>query len=729
MTNDHDSKEPTVLFDEVVVEEQARISKQRANRQQDINSNKYSGLSISGGGIRSASFALGVMQALNSKAALRKIDYLSTVSGGGYIGSSWTWFNHLKQKGKIPDTGDDYFFPFGIKGQGARSHNTSIQSKILSYIRQHSSYLVPGFGLNYVSGFAVVLRNMILPILVYVSLLVAMFVGLLKLEILFNGMLDKDTINTASNSLMHSILVVKADVTQRDHLNLSMLMAFSAFGCAVLLGLIYGPVTFILSRTSELGYRIRTWFQIIMGSFIVASFVFGFLGLLPIFVRELIHVGSTTTGGVFGVIGSLWHFFRQNQNTASGLSSKVIAILSSLLIIIAIASASYYLASHYFPNAWMVALPIGLAFGYFVNINQFGLGKFYRDRLIETFMPNIETVEADLWQPATEAATTEIVDVSTDVDQGPYHLLNTNLILVDSKNKKFKGRGGDNFILSSLFCGSDATGWTHASRFNNKDLTLATAMATSGAAVNPHAGPDSQGITRNPLVSFLMFILGLRMGLYVINPRKANISGLNNPNYLAPGIKQGLVGVGFNSRSRHLALSDGGHFENTATYELIRRQLDVIVVSEAGQDEDFSFEDISNLIEKVRVDFGVQITFKKDYDIQYLVPGSADDETSFAQRYGMAKRGFAIAEIHYPQVEGQPKKTPGLLFIVKATMTSELPADLYGYKDANPTFPNQTTMDQFFDEVQFESYRELGYQLAKKMTANEHFLAAFNTNQ
>ncbi|KLU04613.1 hypothetical protein RISK_003235 [Rhodopirellula islandica] len=44
------------------------------------------GLALSGGGIRSASFALGVLQALSDIGVFRHIDYLSTVSGGGYIG-------------------------------------------------------------------------------------------------------------------------------------------------------------------------------------------------------------------------------------------------------------------------------------------------------------------------------------------------------------------------------------------------------------------------------------------------------------------------------------------------------------------------------------------------------------------------------------------------------------------------------------------------------------------
>jgi predicted acylesterase/phospholipase RssA len=50
------------------------------------------GLAFSGGGIRSATFNLGILQALAKQNMLPQFDYLSTVSGGGYIGS---WFSAL----------------------------------------------------------------------------------------------------------------------------------------------------------------------------------------------------------------------------------------------------------------------------------------------------------------------------------------------------------------------------------------------------------------------------------------------------------------------------------------------------------------------------------------------------------------------------------------------------------------------------------------------------------
>ena len=48
------------------------------------------GLALSGGGIRSASFNLGVLQGLAERGALWIFDYLSTVSGGGFVGSWWS---------------------------------------------------------------------------------------------------------------------------------------------------------------------------------------------------------------------------------------------------------------------------------------------------------------------------------------------------------------------------------------------------------------------------------------------------------------------------------------------------------------------------------------------------------------------------------------------------------------------------------------------------------------
>ena len=74
------------------------IEKERVRKRREalgLNSpdgfgNEPWGLALSGGSIRSATFALGVLQALAKAKLLSRFDYLSTVSGGGYLGSLFT---------------------------------------------------------------------------------------------------------------------------------------------------------------------------------------------------------------------------------------------------------------------------------------------------------------------------------------------------------------------------------------------------------------------------------------------------------------------------------------------------------------------------------------------------------------------------------------------------------------------------------------------------------------
>ena len=158
----------------------------------------------------------------------------------------------------------------------------------------------------------------------------------------------------------------------------------------------------------------------------------------------------------------------------------------------------------------------------------------------------------------------------------------------------------------------------------------------------------------------------------------------------------------------------------------------MIVLSEAGQDEKFAFADVANLVEKVRVYFGVNIKFRDDFGLADMVPGSLGKGSGELYPGKLAPRGFAIADIEYPGipgVHGQEREKPGVLFVVKATMVEGLPADLYSYREAHPEFPNQTTADQFFGEDQLESYRELGYRLTKDLAEDEQFVRALSSEK
>ena len=54
-------------------------------------------------------------------------------------------------------------------------------------------------------------------------------------------------------------------------------------------------------------------------------------------------------------------------------------------------------------------------------------------------------------------------------------------------------------------------------------------------------------------------------------------------------------------------VSDGGHFENLAAYELIRRRCRVIIISDAECDRQLTFDGLGTLIRMCEVDFGCKI--------------------------------------------------------------------------------------------------------------------------
>ena len=147
---------------------------------------------------------------------------------------------------------------------------------------------------------------------------------------------------------------------------------------------------------------------------------------------------------------------------------------------------------------------------------------------------------------------------------------------------------------------------------------------------------------------------------------------------------------------------------------MILRRCRFIVASDAGQDEGHNFEDLGGLVRKVRTDLGIPIEF--------------DDKIRILPRTA-AGPGLlcAIGTIHYECVDGKvdgKDVQPGLLLYLKPTLLAEglpLPADVLSYSRASETFPHEPTSDQWFTEAQFESYRSLGYHMARQLGGGGRF--------
>jgi hypothetical protein len=181
----------------------------------------------------------------------------------------------------------------------------------------------------------------------------------------------------------------------------------------------------------------------------------------------------------------------------------------------------------------------------------------------------------------------------------------------------------------------------------------------------------------------------------------------------------------------HWYLSDGGHFENMGGYELIRRRLPLIVIIDAEADPDYTYEGLSGLIQKARLDFGAEIKFCNEGKLDeklgsetpmrrffgtleqlrrgtwatepVIDPQTRRKRLSLApvdsERYSLAHA--ALAEINYGQ-------TSGWLILIKPTLTGDEPTDVLRYHNQHLSFPHETTANQWFNESQWESYRKLG---------------------
>jgi hypothetical protein len=142
------------------------------------------GVCLSGGGIRSATFNLGILQGLAERGLLPFIDYLSTVSGGGYIG---TWLHGviLRKGGGKPGNIASLISPTKEE-DGARrvpKEPGDATDDPVTFLRKYSNYLAPRLGL-FSPDFWVIaviwIRNMVLNQLILVPFLA----GLVLLAIL-----------------------------------------------------------------------------------------------------------------------------------------------------------------------------------------------------------------------------------------------------------------------------------------------------------------------------------------------------------------------------------------------------------------------------------------------------------------------------------------------------------------------------------------------------------------
>ena len=360
------------------------------------------------------------------------------------------------------------------------------------------------------------------------------------------------------------------------------------------------------------------------------------------------------------------------------------------------------------PLALVSALIVGAIFSWRVNINRFSLHALYRNRIIRGFLgassPDRRPNRFTGFDDKDNLHVHELWPRGVKVDSNnwrPFHVINMALNLTKGEDLAWQERKAESFTASPLHSGSSRLGYRDSKAYGDGDgISLGTAVAISGAAASPNMGYHS-----SPPLALLLTLFNVRLGWWLGNPGKAGEKtyGRSSPRFAIKPLLLELFGKTTDA-SKYVYLSDGGHFENLALYEMVRRRCRYIVVIDAGCDKEFAFADLGNAVRKIWIDFGIAITFANLKALTFREKKKEKCDEGQPPFY-------ALGVIHYPETADD--EDPGLILYIKPCFLGGkiINAGVRNYATENPDFPHQSTSNQWFSESQLESYRALGFEM------------------
>jgi hypothetical protein len=752
------------------------------------------GLALSGGGIRSATFSLGVLRELSALGLLTRFDYLSTVSGGTYIGSFFgglfvprTKADGSKEKpvitaqplapGKISD-------PLGC--EEAR--------KAIGLLRQSGRYLAPAGLTDYWFALTILTRNwlglhLVIGSIVFGVALIGIWVRAFDQHfgISSNSALTSSIGPIGTAALLMLTLCVALGwsywLTRRD-VGAGGQNAFAAVVASILLiaaclvlpiravmiaravalmGSVAVAIWFVcLLRTRDIKRWLsalpsaeleqawdaqRLWITRLQAglskwAFLITAFAIAdamaFMLVRDVVEKHALLLGAGAPLSAAALVPaartllsrvSALQLDKLGRFTQTALKAAIIAA-AGLLITLTVGfwSMLAYLTAWNFRSAASdplagagTAWPLVIATliiaistvgirrtASFLNLSS--LATFYAGRLRRAYLGagNPTRLRCPIGVEIGDAGDDiQLIDYYDNAPPGaPLHLIGVTLNQTRGRGSNIvqRDRHGRNITLgpAGISVMPDLDGESlligYGDERKEERLPLSTWIGISGASFSTGMGQRTGfGITT------LAGLANVRLGYWWR-------AGLTRPDRSVQRyILNELLGRFAGTSDRRWYLSDGGHFDNTALYPLIRRKLPFILASDNGQDQSYAYEDLANLVRKARIDFGAEIRFL-----------DADELDATLGRESAVRHAFGTLS----QIGGCEPPAPGAvaalatiaygsdrygtLVLMKPRLTGNGPADLIRYKADNATFPQQSTFDQFFDEAQWESYYTLG---------------------
>ncbi len=673
------------------------------------------GLAISGGGIRSATFSLGVVQHLARKGIIKSVDFVSTVSGGGYLGSFMSSYLNDPDNDKAGLDPDQHQWPFGKPGD--------VESKAVRHLRNHSKYIAEGGIKTHAMALGQMLYGitvnllLTLPFILLAVVLARYTLGPAFVEAV-QGKISYPTESMAFLTYLVAGLLLASAIILPIIQNLGRnagpqqprLKAFASwYESWWCIGLFVTLLALLLWSALPQGYRLYHWLVYDGG-----NSGNGF-ALTDENRMALLAAGAAALPFLAGILQSM----TKKAALVKKLVKLLLVISGPLFFLVA-----FFILTDYFmvpdvsengnpwpfePSIWGLSREQGLWLlfggvalygGILLNINYSSPHRYYRRQLSRTYLRRSrdgteETEHMDA-QPLSGLTGGD----ANGPSKAPYHFINCALNIPACDDPNLRGRNSDFFVFSKHYSGSPIVGYSATTEWEALDghLDLGTAMAISAAAAAPQMGAMPSGG-----ISYLLAILNIRLNYWAAVPRKPSAPDkLRAPRWLLRMLTPGslyffreLTGLFMNEHSNYLNLSDGGHVENLALYELLRRRCKFIIAIDGEADPERTFHGLLTIVRLANIDLGVTI----EPDLEEL----RKDES------GNSRSHFLLCKIDYGQ--GQQ----GLLLYIKSSMTGNETEFLQQYRTGHPTFPHESTADQLFDEAQFEAYRALGEHVGEEL--------------
>ena len=665
------------------------------------------GISLSGGGIRSAIFNLGVLQVLQEHRVLGRAKYLSAVSGGSYIAGALYITAAESQPGEFRE-------------QGPWAANSPEEL----HLRQNMHYLAPGLIgrvwllLNFTYG---AILNY-LPFLMTCGLAGRVSGWILRWIYIDIAPNPKSPFGVAHPNVPFARHVIEAGIlvglflvgyrrfTDREGaLGKSRSAKVSSLAASITIFVTAGLAISATAFPLAIVYYRRTvgqifgWFKLgspppqidrfLVANLAVATFVL-FSALLILLTRNGRLSPVASAASLLGSAGLIGLPFVAAAESASekGLN-EVRDLVETILIFAAL-----------------------LFFAVYVHSARYSMHLYYRERLSTVFAVrrlNGRAAEISYSTPLFLTKLLTKVRAREDLDlPEPIFCASVGL----AKRLAPQGRFSAPFSFDADEAGGKAVGFTKTEKlesFQGKvQLTLPAMLAISGAAVSPMMGRFT-----DRRLQFLMALCNFRLGVWLPSTGEAQKSSISDPSdtgeqthlswfqkrwanavrgWYEPGalyvLREGLGAA--KPSNRFLHVSDGGHIENLGILELFSRRCRRVICFDASSSPESLFADLGRAIALARSELGIDIVFP---------PGALEQLATTP----LASACVAKADVLYP--DGQI----GEFFYAKCVVDKSAPVDVTEYRVRNTKFPRISTADQFYDDERFEAYRGLGRHVAQ----------------